>query len=216
MAEVFLNCPQCQRQLRVTDELIGRPVKCPACGFTFTVAPGSGEPQALPAIPSGPAAPTSPHRTEPFQQPAADDWEHRQPYDPRASSALTAPALCLLVTAILAFALDLGGALLFAIRPDMLKKQLDIFNPGGPDVPAQLPIALNIAFAALSLVLILGSTQMLRMKMYPVAIATCLLSMVNLENVCCCAGIPFGIWGLVILLRPEVRDAFGRTEDHPV
>jgi hypothetical protein len=42
MSETILNCPQCRRLLRVTEELIGRPVKCPVCGFTFSV-PAAGE-----------------------------------------------------------------------------------------------------------------------------------------------------------------------------
>ncbi len=27
-------------------------------------------------------------------------------------------------------------------------------------------------------------------------------------NICCVLGLPFGIWGLVVLSNPEVRDAF--------
>src|SRR5207302_1425162 len=50
MPEVILNCPQCQRQLRVTEDLVGRPVKCPACGLIFTVPMGGTEPQLAPAI----------------------------------------------------------------------------------------------------------------------------------------------------------------------
>jgi predicted Zn finger-like uncharacterized protein len=31
-----IACPSCQKQLKVPDELIGRPVKCPGCKETFT------------------------------------------------------------------------------------------------------------------------------------------------------------------------------------
>ena len=41
MPEVILNCPQCECSLRVTEDLIGRLVKCPACGLTFSVPAGS-------------------------------------------------------------------------------------------------------------------------------------------------------------------------------
>jgi predicted Zn finger-like uncharacterized protein len=32
----LIYCPQCERQLRVPDELRGRSVKCPTCGTIFT------------------------------------------------------------------------------------------------------------------------------------------------------------------------------------
>src|SRR5258707_1005708 len=35
MPEV-VTCPQCERQLRVPDELVGQRVKCPTCGTNFT------------------------------------------------------------------------------------------------------------------------------------------------------------------------------------
>src|SRR5437879_4667466 len=38
MPEV-IDCPQCERKLRVPDELLGRAVQCPTCGATFA-APG--------------------------------------------------------------------------------------------------------------------------------------------------------------------------------
>jgi len=35
MASMILGCPSCNRKLRVTDELVGKEVKCPTCGTTF-------------------------------------------------------------------------------------------------------------------------------------------------------------------------------------
>jgi predicted Zn finger-like uncharacterized protein len=32
----LMNCPQCERRVRVPDELRGRSVKCPTCGTVFT------------------------------------------------------------------------------------------------------------------------------------------------------------------------------------
>src|SRR5437660_9135178 len=32
----IIDCPQCERKLRVPDDLLGRAVKCPTCGVTFT------------------------------------------------------------------------------------------------------------------------------------------------------------------------------------
>jgi predicted Zn finger-like uncharacterized protein len=35
----------------------------------------------------------------------------------------------------------------------------------------------------------------------------CILAMIPCVN-CCILGLPFGIWGLVVLNKPEVKDAF--------
>ncbi len=40
------SCPTCRRQLRVPDDLLGKSVRCPACGVTFT---GSADPGPPPA-----------------------------------------------------------------------------------------------------------------------------------------------------------------------
>ena len=79
MPEVILNCPQCQRQLRVTEELIGRPVKCPACGLVLTVPADQTEPQVEPETMTAQSAPprVRPSREErdPFEYPYE---EHRR------------------------------------------------------------------------------------------------------------------------------------------
>jgi predicted Zn finger-like uncharacterized protein len=36
MAAETVSCPQCDKKLRVPEELIGKLVKCPTCGHTFT------------------------------------------------------------------------------------------------------------------------------------------------------------------------------------
>jgi predicted Zn finger-like uncharacterized protein len=47
MPQLIVNCPQCQRQLRVTESLLGKKVKCPSCGTVFTAdAPEENLPTA--------------------------------------------------------------------------------------------------------------------------------------------------------------------------
>lgn len=62
------TCPSCSKQLRVPDELIGKGVKCPTCGATFTAQPtGSAAPPPLPSVPPPPPVPEVP---EPMGRPA--------------------------------------------------------------------------------------------------------------------------------------------------
>jgi predicted Zn finger-like uncharacterized protein len=56
----LITCPSCSRQLRVPDELLGRRVKCPSCGETFTAAtdePAPPAPAPPPPVPPPPAPP---------------------------------------------------------------------------------------------------------------------------------------------------------------
>jgi hypothetical protein len=66
----------------------------------------------------------------------------------------------------------------------------------------------HVVFAALCLVIIVIAMLMMRLRSYPLAIIGSLLPMINLGSSCCCLGLPVGIWTLVVLLRPAVRDAF--------
>jgi len=228
MPEVILNCPQCQRQLRVTEELIGRPVKCPACGLTFTVPAGSTEPQIAPAPvvpePAPPAPrPRAPHEDygpdtgfarereydEPRYERAGEPWDYDRRDIRRARSMVTAPAICMLIASILGILVDVGQIFL-AMTPA---------PPVDPNLPPIFQEALKSShgpaamiggglFAALSLVVLIASIQMMRLGSHGFSVAGSVLAMINIGNCCCLLGLPFGIWSLVVLSKPEVKRAF--------
>jgi hypothetical protein len=52
-----------------------------------------------------------------------------------------------------------------------------------------------------------GAVKMKQCNSYGLAITASILAMIPFGN-CCCLGLPFGIWALVILNKPEVKDAF--------
>jgi predicted Zn finger-like uncharacterized protein len=49
MASELVSCPECTRKLRVPADLIGKLVKCPTCGHTFTADPEKQAPKPEPA-----------------------------------------------------------------------------------------------------------------------------------------------------------------------
>jgi hypothetical protein len=61
------------------------------------------------------------------------------------------------------------------------------------------------------LLLITGAFSMLRRTSYLWAVTVCVLALVPFVGPCYVFGIPFGIWGLLLLRRPEVRDSFARA-----
>jgi predicted Zn finger-like uncharacterized protein len=248
MPEVILDCPQCQRQLRVTEDLVGRPVKCPACLLTFTVPAQASPPQAaLPATapPEGtPGMPPEPRpeslAPRPPYPPAESQPGYRGGYEPesrprsgrpapwdlepqagsRVNILLMPPAICLIVAGVLGMLVDLANLAIFVAAPEKTKHDMQVrqeemhkqFNLGGeippPDMVFGIGIAMHAGFAVLSLVCVVGAIQMLRRRMYGLAMLGAVLPIINCDNGCCCLGLPLGIWAFIMLLRPEVKDAF--------
>ncbi len=64
----LVNCPHCEKKLRVPDTLLGKPVKCPTCGKTFN----AGEASAA-APPSPPAAEEPPPRPATRRRPPDEE-----------------------------------------------------------------------------------------------------------------------------------------------
>jgi hypothetical protein len=72
-----------------------------------------------------------------------------------------------------------------------------VFAMGGAFV--ELLVAAFIIYAAL---------KMKDLKQWGLAVAASILAMLPCISPCCVIGLPIGIWCLVILMRPEVKDAF--------
>jgi hypothetical protein len=66
---------------------------------------------------------------------------------------------------------------------------------------------INLFFAALNAFVLLGAIKLMRLQSYGLAMAACIVAMLPCQ--CCCLfGLPFGIWALVVLSKPEVKSAF--------
>ncbi len=57
-------------------------------------------------------------------------------------------------------------------------------------------------------VIIVGCLKMKKFESYGYARTANILAMIPCVSPCCLLGIPLGIWGLVVLSRPEVQSAF--------
>jgi len=213
------NCPACNQQVRVPDQLIGRNVKCPACGHVFL------------ATESGPASAPMQREHVPPPPPNDDYEDSRQDYDdyaedrPRrrrkrggsfrkaeASGRLTAPAICLLITGILWLGYAVLNTVVVVAQGGAENAMKD--NPllkGGDDAQ-QAGFMLGFWGAMLlgpilGILVTAGASCMLARKLRGLAIAGNIAAMIPCSP-CCLLGIPFGIWGLVVLLNADVKDAF--------
>jgi len=98
-------------------------------------------------------------------------------------------------------------AVVFAVDPNRIFKEV------GPD-PAERVGAYGflIAYFTLGLlsrcVQLAGAIAMLRVRGYSLAMAGAISAMIPCEIYCCLPCLPFGIWGLVMLLSWDVKRAF--------
>jgi len=140
----------------------------------------------------------------------------RRRSEAQARSQVMPPAICLLVTGILG--LLVNGAL-FVInvatgpqqpppnQPGMQKETKEAFDMGFKFGQAAA-VGATAFCAFLSLVVILGAAQMIRLRMRALAITSSIMAMLIVYPCCCVLGLPFGIWSLVVLNKPEVASAF--------
>jgi hypothetical protein len=74
---------------------------------------------------------------------------------------------------------------------------------------AMLVLCMYYGIAMLySLLLASGAFSMMRRGSYLWAMTTCVLALVPIIGPCYFLAMPFGIWGIIVLRRPQVRASF--------
>ena len=129
-----------------------------------------------------------------------------------ALSAVKGPAIALIVVASIGIALYLLSTMGHFVGSDrMLNRDMSnlppwlqqaLRNNAGPRgaIFALFAVAIN-AFV------LFGALKMLRLKSHVFAIITCIVAMLPC-SCCCLLGLPFGIWGLVVLNKADVKSQF--------
>ena len=69
-------------------------------------------------------------------------------------------------------------------------------------VPAAILGLLGSAFV------LMGGLKMNKGQSHGLAFGACIVSFIPYVSGCCCLGLIFGIWGLIALSKPEVKEAF--------
>jgi len=130
-----------------------------------------------------------------------------------AKSAVAAPAIILAIIA----GLGILGALAMLALPQVLMQlvtQAQADPAEAERLREQLEANRAVSMASYGLMLVLsavalfGSIKMMRLQSYGLAMTAAIVSMVPCVGPCCCLAIPFGIWALVVLMKPNVKAAF--------
>ncbi|HWG45057.1 MAG TPA: zinc-ribbon domain-containing protein [Gemmataceae bacterium] len=214
-----IRCPECSATLRVPETLLGKKVKCPKCQTTFTAEMDApAEPDE--GIVNEPAPSASRRRPSPQEEvedepPYEDEEDEDRPRrrgrrggrrSAVAASMVAGPAISLMVVAGLAIALGLLGLMLNLLGTGMMAaggqaKQGDVALNAVTGIGSSI-----FALCYWSLVMV-GAIKMKNLSSYGLAMTACIVAMLPC-SACCLLGLPFGIWGLVVINNPDVKNAF--------
>jgi hypothetical protein len=128
------------------------------------------------------------------------------PPAPDAMSRVNGPAIGLMAAGGLMVAGNLLGLLLNILG-------VGAGAMGGGDqaianmMSGTVGIISNLLGTALGVVVLLGALKMRQLQSYSFAMASAIIAMLPC-SCCCVIGLPIGIWGLVVLLKPEIKSAF--------
>jgi hypothetical protein len=214
---IEFRCGECNKQLRVSDDAVGRRARCPDCGHIQDVPEVTtpfSQPGAASSTPFDEAAGSTPFAADvdakseespsqnPYQAPPTTlgtTWSVSPTIVPRhvVEAKVQGPATALIVLSALVLALVAFGCASICFL-------LAIGEADG-EILAQM---IGAAFTALIYgVVLAGALKMRRMQNYPLAMLASVLAMLPC-SCCCVIGMPFGIWSLLVLNDPAVRAAF--------
>lgn len=124
---------------------------------------------------------------------------------PNAAEQVKLPAIFLLVSA----ALSAGVRLLFVIL-NVIGLGLDSLSntPMSGMVAGTFGLVISIVSLGVALFMGFGALKMKNLDNWALAIAASIVALVPYVSPCCCISLPFGIWAIIVLVKPEIRAAF--------
>jgi hypothetical protein len=138
-------------------------------------------------------------------QPVTNPYASPSPQtgDNSANNPLTIPASVLLTLSSLTVMIILGSLpIQFANM-----RAIDTSTSEGVGAMAGMVAAL-IAWPVMNLAIVFGAISMLRLKSYSSAYTAAILAVIPVCSPCYFLGIPFGIWAIIQLRRPELKQRF--------
>ena len=220
---IQIKCPECGRGGNVSDDALGRAVKCPGCGSKIIVTDSSAK------------EPGDFAKYDSFAPPQINDPAQTAVFRRFPRSRVQGPAIALIVTAVIGIGFSLitivNSVVFLRAMPQInqnignlvenIEKQQQDKRGGAKEVQDALGLATSIAswsgttgiiMSSLSIVgggiVFAGALSMMSLRRYPLAIIGSVLAMIPMIGPCCVLGLPFGIWALVVLCQPDVRSAF--------
>ncbi len=125
------------------------------------------------------------------------------------------PAICLAIVGGIGALLALYGLVSQVSGfgtgdPEMLRKL------GAPERVVELlassgfvAILFSIIQLGVALFVVTGAARMLKLRSWSLAFAASIVAMFPCISPCCILGVPAGVWCIYVLMKPEIKEAFG-------
>ncbi len=135
-----------------------------------------------------------------------------------ARSRVNGPAIGLLVTGIISLVMSVGSLIMHLTVVLGFRTASPLPEAPSPELQ-QIFTMLNALNGPLGLVsdmfsltmgvlITLGAMKMKNLQNYTFAYTISILAMIPCLSPCCLLGLPFGIWALVVLNKPEIKSQF--------
>jgi hypothetical protein len=206
---------------------LGKNVRCPKCQKTFLAEiEEPAEPEGIVRQPAPSSARPRPRLSEDTEDeeeelPPEEEFEEEEERPRRrrrrkrryaeAEAAVAGPAISMIVLGSLDIVLIALGVLLRLLGIGFLAAGGGGQRVGADQANAVASLAGGIIGSIVGLsfgvLILVGGLRMKKLESYGLAITACILALLPCGN-CCLIGLPLGIWGLVVLNRPEVKDSF--------
>jgi hypothetical protein len=130
-----------------------------------------------------------------------------------ALQAVKAPVICLRITAGINLLLAAFGLLMNTLKLAGVDTGLSGIEEGEMSkffstAGGWTEIVGDLVAITVGVLILIGASKMNALANRPYAMAASILAMLPCVSPCCILGVPFGIWALVVLNKPEVKSQF--------
>jgi len=126
-----------------------------------------------------------------------------------ASSLVKAPAICLMVVAGISIAcLCLTIPFDIYLLASGRAEEMDRGDAINPVLTIIVRTIWGLVILAASGYVFWGALQMKQLRSYQAAWAAAIVATIPCVGPCCLLAIPFGVWSIIVLGKPEVKSAF--------
>ena len=132
----------------------------------------------------------------------------------RAVQMVNGPAIGLIVAMVLGIALSVVGVVFHLLGvswgrpPPMMTPEAERMYNLFHQFSGPLGVVAGFISIAIGLFVLFGALKMQKLSNHGLAMAAAIVAMIPCFSPCCLLGLPFGIWALVVLNKPEVRSQF--------
>ncbi|HWH68011.1 MAG TPA: DUF4339 domain-containing protein [Candidatus Sulfotelmatobacter sp.] len=125
-----------------------------------------------------------------------------------AEAEVNGPATGLIITAILGFVLQVISLIFSLVGTSLLGSRQMPNDAWVHMFSGTIGVASNLVGILVSGLILFGGIKMRKLESYGLAMTASIIAMIPCISPCCLVGLPIGIWAIVVLNKPEVKNAF--------